>query len=608
MSKDMAEPEVESEITAEEVQAAQKVAGELLWVVTRTRPDLAFVTSRLASHVTRAPRWVQKVGLQAFKFLNGTSAVGLTFTPDTGVGWDGADRAGLQVYTDSSFAPGGALSHGCVMVKWQNSVIAWKSSRQGFPALSTAECELMEMIEGVVMGDAVDVLINEIEEGANYMRCLFGDNQAAIQLCAESTGAWRTRHLRLRAFHLRWRIQADEWRVRHLPGVEMIADVGTKALTGAKLKELMKLMGMRAKGESEEDIERSALARLEVSKCQGLVAVLGCCMQVQGAAAMEENPEKKDGSGDYDHLKVFGMLVAVFTVAVMKLLELLAAKAQERWGGPRIQSMRVERVEETEEVAASSSTARGSSTRRTTPRPTSSVVDGPSPTARRPSTPRLNVGSEQDPLRSSSGAGTGSGELGATAKRTTAAPSIAKGIGKTPVEPRGTAARNVDWIAVTKGYSKGYSKGYNKGTGKQATDPGRDLRPWSEPQAGSRGADADVNPASRAAGSGHQDIPEPESEDGGIPVEPSVFYTMTGEKYHARENCYGLRRATRVMETLPCPVCTTPDFRRLLFVHPGAVHITGDGLWHVLTTCAGRGVTYQPCANCRRGEVQRGLS
>ncbi|CAJ1449951.1 unnamed protein product, partial [Effrenium voratum] len=55
--------------------------------------------------------WVQKVGLQAFKFLNGTSAVGLTFTPDTGVGWDGADRAGLQVYTDSSFAPGGALSH-----------------------------------------------------------------------------------------------------------------------------------------------------------------------------------------------------------------------------------------------------------------------------------------------------------------------------------------------------------------------------------------------------------------------------------------------------------------------------------------------------------------
>ncbi|CAJ1431040.1 unnamed protein product, partial [Effrenium voratum] len=126
MSKDMAEPEVENDITADEVQAAQKVAEE----------------------------WVQKVGLQAFKFLNGTSAAGLTFTPDTGVGWDGADRAGLQVYMDSSFAPGGALSHGCVMVKWQDSVIAWKSSRQEFPALSTA-------------------LINEIEEGANYVRYLF---------------------------------------------------------------------------------------------------------------------------------------------------------------------------------------------------------------------------------------------------------------------------------------------------------------------------------------------------------------------------------------------------------------------------------------------------
>ena len=228
-------------------------------------------------------------------------------------------------------------------------------------------------------------------------------------------------------------------------GICLEADVGTKALTGAKLKELMKLMGMKARGESEEDIERSVLARLEVSKCQGLVAVLGCCMQVQGAVAMEEKPEEKDGGGSYDHLKVFGMLVAVFTVAVMKLLELLAANS-------------------------------------------SSVAEEPSSMTRRPSSTRLDTGSGPDPVRSSSEAGTGSGELGATAKRTTAAPPMAKGMGKTITEPRVSATRNVDWVAVTKGYSKGYSKGYNKGynkgTGKQATDPGRDLRPWSEPQAG----------------------------------------------------------------------------------------------------------------------------
>ncbi|CAJ1431041.1 unnamed protein product, partial [Effrenium voratum] len=119
----------------------------------------------------------------------------------------------------------------------------------------------------------------------------------------------------------------------------------------------------------------------------------------------------------------------------------------------------------------------------------------------------------------------------------------AEGISDTVDGIEGSQDRDVDWVAVTKGYTKGYSKGYNKG--------------WSN----------------------HQDTPEPESEDDGIPVQPSVFYTMMGEKYHARENCYGLRR--------------------LLFVHPGAVRITGDGLWHVLSTCAGRGVTYWPCANCR---------
>ena len=48
MSKD------EEEVGVTEVRAAQKVVGELLWVVTRSRPDLMFVVSKIGARVTKS--------------------------------------------------------------------------------------------------------------------------------------------------------------------------------------------------------------------------------------------------------------------------------------------------------------------------------------------------------------------------------------------------------------------------------------------------------------------------------------------------------------------------------------------------------------------------
>lgn len=55
-SRDVGDVDDEKEITTGEVREAQRVVGELLWLVTRTRIDLAYVTSRLSQMVLRAPR------------------------------------------------------------------------------------------------------------------------------------------------------------------------------------------------------------------------------------------------------------------------------------------------------------------------------------------------------------------------------------------------------------------------------------------------------------------------------------------------------------------------------------------------------------------------
>ena len=50
----------EDDVQPSHIKEAQRVVGELLWLVTRTRPDLAFTTSRMAQMVLRCPRMVVK--------------------------------------------------------------------------------------------------------------------------------------------------------------------------------------------------------------------------------------------------------------------------------------------------------------------------------------------------------------------------------------------------------------------------------------------------------------------------------------------------------------------------------------------------------------------
>ena len=215
--------EDEEGVTALEVKAAQKVVGELLWVVTRSRPDLMYVVSKMGSRVTKSPRMVVKVGDQ------------------------------MNVYTDASFSPEGEESHGCVMVLMNDSPVAWKSSRQSVISLSTAESELLEIIEGFTVGESTSVLFEETL--GRFSKVLWSDSQSALSVLSGEGGSWRTRHLRMRAVYARQLVNQGSWGVHHCPGEEMLADIGTKALSSARLEFLKEKIGMKEVEEEEKEQE-----------------------------------------------------------------------------------------------------------------------------------------------------------------------------------------------------------------------------------------------------------------------------------------------------------------------------------------------------------------
>ena len=240
--------------TPEEIREAQKVTGEIMWILTRSRPDLMYVMSKMCQNTLRNRTGVTQVGNQVLMYLRKTKDQGLMIS---------GRRGGVEIYTDSSYGPGGLDSQGAVLVVWAGTVVMWKSGRQTLAPLSTAESELQEGIEGMTMGDSCDVLIMEVEMSA-YQKILKVDNQAAVNLLTEPSGSWRTRHLRLRASHLRWRIGKADWLVEAIPGEIQIADIGTKALTITRLEDLKKRMEM-SRNPREEAVEDEARRKKEES-------------------------------------------------------------------------------------------------------------------------------------------------------------------------------------------------------------------------------------------------------------------------------------------------------------------------------------------------------
>ena len=261
ITREMAETPEELDITAAEVQAAQRAVREILWLTTKTRPDLMYVTSRMSSAVTKAPKWVMELADQVWRYLKKTKEVGLWLERQVGNGESGLEGRRIEVYTDASFSPGGGLSHGSVAVLWNGGAIAWRSSRQSFPTMSTAESELAECLEGIVMGESVEALVAEIEEAAGnaYVRQLLTDSSSAIAIASEGSGSWRTRHLRVRAYNLRWRLDDQSWTIHHVPGVRMLADLGTKALSGKRMEELRKLWKLEQYDDQKEDVNQEQM-------------------------------------------------------------------------------------------------------------------------------------------------------------------------------------------------------------------------------------------------------------------------------------------------------------------------------------------------------------
>ena len=202
-----------------QLKQLQAYAGEFNWLATRTRSDLAYYTSVIASTACKYAEWTLQLCKKVLRYICGTVEVGLRY-PSTGTEFS------LVSWSDAGFGGVSTKSQTGELVSWGGAVVTWRSSRQPTDALSTCEAEVSAAAMGFQIVEGLKCLLEEWEIKFSAPILLI-DNKSALTLF-ENGGTWRTRYFAIKAARLQQEHQNGNLILRYCPTLLMAADGLTK--------------------------------------------------------------------------------------------------------------------------------------------------------------------------------------------------------------------------------------------------------------------------------------------------------------------------------------------------------------------------------------------
>ncbi|CAI7910007.1 unnamed protein product [Closterium sp. NIES-54] len=203
-----------------------ELVGCLMYLMTCTRPDLAYPLSILARYV--APRRHRPEHMAAAKrvlrYLCSTSGMGVVL--------GGRRPVVLTGHADASWADDQATqrsSQGYTFSLGSGSV-SWRSTRSSSVLSSSCEAEIYAGAMAAQELRWLTYLLTDLGEQPRSPPVLYVDNKAMLALCREHRLEHRTKHIALRYFLARELQQRGQLRLAYVASEANTADIFTKAL------------------------------------------------------------------------------------------------------------------------------------------------------------------------------------------------------------------------------------------------------------------------------------------------------------------------------------------------------------------------------------------
>ena len=332
ISKELAsEREPLQDVSSEDVHMAQQLTGEILWLAQRSRPDLSYASSIMASLCLRQPRQVIEIGMKVLGYLQRTSRFQLR------IRWE---QNSLVMFCDAAYAPQNARSHGGWLVTYGGSPIMWRSGKQTMITLSTAEAELLAIIDGAIAIKGVEALLVDMGMFVDEKQ-IASDSTAALSITTGSS-SWRTRHLKIKANWIQEQVKYGQFTTVHCPGERQPADLLTKALSSARIAALLQLWRV-----GEPVMLSSVTATRPSVSARALVAIICCLLMVSVRASDEPmiGPRQHGVQLDWDLAGVFMVLLMILgALLVWEAVRWMLIEFYQEWtpgaGGRKLRRLR----------------------------------------------------------------------------------------------------------------------------------------------------------------------------------------------------------------------------------------------------------------------------
>lgn len=210
---------------------------KLMWLAKRSRPDILLPVSYLATKCQSPVEDDSKKLNRVLAYINATPEKGIVLEPDSleivsyidasfGTHVDGKSHTGITVHIGEKSAP-----------------VFCQSVKQKLVTKSSTEAELVGINDGISQVLWLRSLMQGLGKLKKSPTVIYQDNQSTMQIAERGAGAkGRTKHIDIRYFYVKEKIELQEIVLKYKAGEEMVADMLTKAVPKDRFFKLRKLL------------------------------------------------------------------------------------------------------------------------------------------------------------------------------------------------------------------------------------------------------------------------------------------------------------------------------------------------------------------------------
>jgi len=219
-------------LTGDRQETFVRIVMQLLYLSQRAQPDIRTAVSFLCGRLTMPDEDNYKKLARVVKYLRGTLTLPLVLSADGSGNVNWWVDASFAVHSDMKGHTGGTMSMG-------GGSIYSTSTKQRLVTRSSTECEVVGAHD--VMPQLMWTTHFLRHQGITLKNIvLHQDNKSAILLEKNGRGSStkRTRHMNIRYFYIKNRVDAGDIKIEYCPTLEMIADYFTKPLQGILFRKM----------------------------------------------------------------------------------------------------------------------------------------------------------------------------------------------------------------------------------------------------------------------------------------------------------------------------------------------------------------------------------